>query len=80
MPLEKYSGAIDKNYNYKCPVGSGTVISLPSTVTTETTSDNSGNDVVSAPQAPAPATQAPAPAPQVQRIQEVGSSQGYSYY
>ena len=30
MPMEKYSGAIDKNYNYKCPVGSGTAISLPS--------------------------------------------------
>ena len=85
MPMEKYSGAIDKNYNYKCPVGSGTAISLPSAITTETTSDNSGSNVVPAPQAPAPqalapAPQAPAPAPQVQRIQEVGTSQGYSYY
>merc|ERR1712178_527364 len=43
MPMDKYDGAIDKNYNYKCPVGSGTAIPLASPSSSGSSSSSSSS-------------------------------------
>jgi len=87
MPMEKYNGAIDKNYNYKCPVGSGTATfittppassgALPDTGSASLDSSSSSSDSSSSSSTNGDPGETSV-VPEVKKI--VQNNQGYSYY